>query len=87
MQEDKTEWEGYARAIIRAMADVLPEVPEDAHAAILEAADYWLSVGLVIGRKHSSDAERLLALILAREGEPLAELEEDASAFCREALP
>jgi hypothetical protein len=67
-------WNRYGRALTSAMAEVLEET-----------ADYWLSVGLVIGLEHPASARRLLALIEAEEAERAA-LAEDAAAFVREAL-
>lgn len=79
------EWDRYGRAVIGSMLGVLEEAREEHHPLLLEAADYWLSLGLVIGLSRPGDAERLLSLI---EGEDAArlELQEDAVAFCQEAL-
>ena len=81
-----TDWERYGRALHRAMAEVLEEIPEDVRPHALETADYWLSIGLAIGLEHRAKAHRLLALIEANEAER-AELSGDASAFLEEALP
>jgi hypothetical protein len=85
MQPDDA-WQRYGRAVVRSMGEVLQEADEGSHAQMLETADYWLSVGLAIGLTRPADASRLLALILALEDEPRAELDRDAEAFCTEAL-
>jgi hypothetical protein len=79
-------WQRYGRAITGGMADVLDELPEEARAHALETADYWLSVGLVIGLEHPAEASRLLTLIEADENER-ANLSEDGAGFLAEALP
>ena len=76
----------YGRTVIRAMAEVLDEVPEELRPHVLETADYWLSVGLTIGLERPHQARRLLELIEAEESERAA-LVEDATAFVEEALP
>ena len=79
------DWQRYALALLRSMAEVLEEVPEEAHASLLEAADYWLSIGLVIGIGRSADANRLLELIETHDVQR-SDLERDAAALCREIL-
>ena len=79
------EWSRYGRALLRSMAEVLEEAPEAAHNLLLEAADYWLSLGLAIGTEHPSEAARLLVLIEAEEHNR-AELLIDAASFVTEAL-
>jgi hypothetical protein len=78
-------WERYGRAITGAMAEVLDELPEEARPHALETADYWLSVGLVIGLERPTDASRLLELIEADENER-ASLSGDGAGFLAEAL-
>ena len=78
-------WERYGRALTGAMTEVLDELPEEARAHALETADYWLSVGLVIGLERTAEAGRLLALIEADEAER-AGLSADAVTFVGEAL-
>ena len=75
----------YGRAVHRAMAELLDEFPENVRPHAVEVADYWLSLGLVIGLEHASEAQRLLGLIEANE-EEMAELSHDADAFLEEAL-
>jgi hypothetical protein len=80
------EWKRYGRAMIQAMREVLEEeADEQVRASLLESADYWLSIGLTVGMRRPNDAARLLELVemhdLERGG-----LEEDALAFCAEAL-
>jgi hypothetical protein len=79
------DWERYGRALHRAMAEVLEELPEDVRPQALETADYWISVGLTIGLERPHQARRLLKLIEAEEAERVA-LAEDAAAFLDEAL-
>ncbi|MGH7643933.1 MAG: hypothetical protein ACRENX_13160 [Candidatus Dormibacteria bacterium] len=78
-------WNQYGRALIKAMSEVTAEAPEELHTLLLEAADYWLSVGLAIGTQHREAALRLLDLI-ETEGVGQAELAEDAAGFCSEAI-
>ncbi len=85
MAETET-WERYGSALIAAMAEVLEEIPDEARAHALETADYWLSVGLVIGLERPSDARRLLELIESEEGDR-ADLSRDGAGFLEEALP
>jgi hypothetical protein len=85
MATGEFEWERYGRALHRAMAEVLEELPEDVRPHALETADYWISVGLTIGLERPHQARRLLELIEAEEAERAA-LMEDAAAFLAEAL-
>ncbi len=79
------EWQRYGRAVIQSMREVLEESDERTHGPLLETADYWLSIGLAIGLRRPAVAVRLLELIDAAE-EERARLNEDAEAFCAEAL-
>lgn len=79
------EWRRYGQALLRSMADVRAETPEDVHPVLLETADYWLSVGLAIGTADPKAAMRLLHLIESEEPER-AELHADATHFVSEAL-
>ena len=79
------EWKCYGRAVIQSMMEVVAESDERTHGPLLETADYWLSIGLAIGLGRPSEAVRLLELIEADE-EERAKLDEDAEAFCAEAL-
>jgi len=67
------------------MSNVLTETPDDAHANLLETADYWLSLGLVLGLRQPRQAERLLQVIEAQEPER-GELERDATSLIGHAL-
>jgi hypothetical protein len=78
-------WERYGRALTAVMVEVLEELPEEARPHALETADYWLSVGLVIGLQRPAEATRLLELIEADEAEREA-LGNDGAAFLEEAL-
>ena len=72
------EWARYGRALIGSMSEVLGETPDDIHANLLETADYWLSVGLVLGLRQPARAQDLLQVIEAHEAER-GELERDAA--------
>ena len=85
MSDNHADWEHYGRALHRAMAEVLEELPEVARPHALETADYWISVGLTIGLERPHQARRLLELIEAEEAER-SELIEDATLFLAEAL-
>ncbi len=82
---NESDWERYGRALHRAMAEVLDELPEETRPQALETADYWISVGLTIGLERPHQARRLLELIEAEEAERAA-LAEDAAVFLEEAL-
>ena len=43
------QWARYGRVLIDSMRDVLAETPDEIHANLLETADYWFSLGLVLG--------------------------------------
>jgi hypothetical protein len=78
-------WGRYGGTLTRAMAEVLPEFPDEVRPQALEVADYWISVGLTIGLERPHQARELLELIEADESERTA-LVEDAAAFIEEAL-
>jgi hypothetical protein len=85
MQEPVGEdWERYGRAVIDSMREVLAESPEDLHGLLLETADYWLSLGLLIGLRKPADAELLLKLIQQNDIEDSGELDSDGAALCTE---
>ena len=87
MQEPVSEdWRRYGRAIIESMREVLAESPEDLHGLLLETADYWLSLGLVIGLRKPADAELLLKLIQQDHTEDSGELDDDGASLCTEVL-
>jgi hypothetical protein len=73
-----SQWEQYGRALIDSMSEVLAETPDDVHANLLETADYWLSLGLVLGLRDPAQARQLLQVIEAHEAER-GELERDAT--------
>ena len=52
----------YGRALITAMREVLEEVDEQHREMLLETADFWLRVGLVIGLERAEEAELLFRL-------------------------
>ncbi len=62
------------------MSEVLAETPDEIHANLLETADYWLSVGLVLGLREPDQAQRLLEVIEAYEAER-GELVRDAKSL------
>jgi hypothetical protein len=72
------QWSQYGRALISSMSEVLAETPDDIHANLLETADYWLSLGLVLGLRDPAQARQLLEVIEAHEAER-GELERDAT--------
>jgi len=86
MTDEAGAWERYGRALHAAMGEVLEEFPDAVRPHALETADYWLSVGLVIGLEHPRQAQRLLELIEAEEI-ARADLTDDAIDFLAEALP
>jgi hypothetical protein len=73
-------WEQYGRALIDSMSEVLAETPDEIHANLLETADYWLSVGLVLGLREPDQAQQLLQVIEAYEAER-GELARDAKSL------
>jgi hypothetical protein len=77
------EWTSYGRALIASMSEVLNETPDDLHANLLETADYWLSLGLVLGLRDPDKAGQLLKVIEAHEAER-GELERDATGLIQE---
>lgn len=76
-------WARYGRALIGSISEVLTETAEDAHANLLETADYWLSLGLVLGLRQPAQARELLHVIEAHEAER-GELEPDAAGLIRD---
>jgi len=82
---DEPSWRRYGTALLHSMAEVRAETAEDVHPLLMETADYWLSMGLVIGTADPDAAQRLLRLIEAEEPER-AELGTDAKQFIGEAL-
>jgi len=72
------QWARYGRALIGSMSEVLTETPDETHANLLETADYWLSLGLVLGLRDPAQATELLQVIEAHEAER-GELERDAA--------
>ena len=86
MTTSEEAWNRYGKALTRAMAEVLEEVPEEVRPHVLETADYWISMGLTIGLERPHQARLLLELIEAEEIERAA-LAEDAASFVEEALP
>jgi hypothetical protein len=71
------QWERYGRALIASMSEVLDETPDHIHSNLLETADYWLSLGLVLGLREPDQARQLLQVIEAYEAER-GELARDA---------
>ena len=75
---DDAQWAQYGRVLIDSMSEVLLETPDETHANLLETADYWLSLGLVLGLRDPVQARQLLQVIEAHEAER-GELERDAT--------
>jgi hypothetical protein len=87
MQEPVGEdWKRYGRAVIESMREVLAESPDEVRSLLLETADYWLSVGLVIGLRQPADAELLLKLMQQDHIEESGELESDGATLCADVL-
>jgi hypothetical protein len=80
------QWSRYGHALIGSMNEVLNETPEQTHANLLETADYWLSLGLVLGLRQPAHAQQLLEVIEAHEAEH-GELERDALGLIGEVFP
>ncbi len=83
-QADET-WQRYGRALIAAMRDVLDEADDRHRELLLEAADFWLGLGMVIGLERPDEAERLLH-ILQGQADERGELLSDADDLLAEAL-
>ena len=79
-------WARYGRALIGSMNEVLTETADEMHANLLETANYWLSLGLVLGLRQPAQARKLLHLIEAHEAER-GELERDAAGLIGEVFP
>jgi hypothetical protein len=78
-------WQQYGRALITAMREVLEEADERHRELLLEAADFWLGLGLVIGLERPDEAQRLLAVLEGHAGER-DEMLADAEELLAEAL-
>ena len=78
-------WQRYGRALIAAMREVLEATDDGGREIMLEVADYWLAVGLMIGLERADDARKLLAAVEAHVDERSALLQ-DAEEFLAEAL-
>jgi hypothetical protein len=79
-------WASYGRALIGSMSEVLTETADELHANLLETADYWLSLGLVLGLRQPARARELLHVIEAHEAER-GELERDAAGLIHDVFP
>jgi hypothetical protein len=79
------DWNRYGLALITAMREVLDEVDEAQRETLLETADFWLRLGLVIGIEHADEAKRLLSLSQEDAGER-AELLKDAEEWLAETI-
>jgi hypothetical protein len=79
------EWTRYGTALSAAMAEVMADVPEETRPLGIEAAEYWLTIGLIVGIHHRDAAGRLLRLI-ERDEREVSELAKDAAGFIDEAL-
>ncbi len=78
-------WRRYGSAVVASMSEVLDRAHEEHRPALLETADYWLSLGIAIGLNRPDEGRRLLEIVEAEEGNR-AELAADADAFLTEAL-
>jgi hypothetical protein len=78
-------WERYARALLTTMAAVLGEADERHRELLLETANYWLAMGLVLGLERPDAATRLVSIVEPR-AEDQDELREDAHDFIEDAV-
>lgn len=78
-------WERYARAVIGAMAEVLEEADDKHREVLLETADFWLDLGLLIGLERPAHAKQLLSVI-ERQADERTERLSDADDFLATAL-
>jgi hypothetical protein len=78
-------WQRYGRALIAAMREVLEETDDRHQELLLETADFWLGLGLLIGLERGDEAQRLLGVMEGRASER-AELLSDAEELLAEAL-
>jgi len=84
-QQADEAWQRYGRSLIAAMQEVLEEADDRHRELLLEAADFWLGIGLVLGLDRRADAERLLG-ILQGHGDERGELLADADDLLAEAI-
>jgi len=56
-------WSRYGGALIGAMRDVLEEADDRHRELILEVADFWLTLGVVLGLERPAQARRLLEVV------------------------
>jgi len=78
-------WQRYGRSMIASMREVLDEADDRHHDLLLETADFWLALGLVIGLERPVEAERLLGVAQGGADER-AELLSDADDLLSEAI-
>lgn len=78
-------WQQYGRALISVMREVLDEADERHRELLLETADFWLGLGLLIGLERADEAQRLLGVMEADASERAEQLS-DAEGLLREAL-
>jgi hypothetical protein len=79
------EWTRYGRALSAGMAEVMADVPEDTRPLLMETAEYWLTIGLIVGIHHD-DAARQLLHVIERDEREVSDLATDAASFIAEAL-
>jgi hypothetical protein len=78
-------WSRYGAALIGAMREVLSEVDDSHRELILEVADFWLALGVVIGLERPEQARRLLEVVESDAGDR-EELHADADDLLDAAL-
>jgi len=78
-------WQRYGRALIAAMREVLEETDSTDRELMLEVADYWLALGLMIGLEHADNGRKLLAAVETHAGERSVLLS-DAQEFLTDAV-
>jgi hypothetical protein len=78
-------WSRYGAALIGTMREVLEEVDDRHRELLLEVADFWLALGVVIGLKRPDQAKRLLEVVES-DAADRAELLTDADDLLEAAL-
>jgi hypothetical protein len=78
-------WSRYGAALIGAMREVLDEVDDSHRELILEVADFWLALGVVIGLERPEQARRLIEVVESDAGDR-EELHADADDLLDAAL-
>jgi hypothetical protein len=78
-------WSRYGAALIGAMREVLEEADDRHRELLLEVADFWLALGIVVGLERPEQARRLLEVVESDAGDR-EELHGDADDLLEAAL-